>query len=142
MTIIKLQLKPEILRDELEQLSEEWQLDLIQITPTLFRMQPAVHLTIHGITCEQHDELWGFSRDEEATAWEDFLLMHVTHRIADEHGLLLYYEFTNSGKFVEPTIQHFLSFDDYANYVVRNEQGLVRDMKKKWLYDHQKRFIR
>jgi hypothetical protein len=142
MTIITLTLTTDTMLLELEHLADEWQLQHIQREEMLIQLLPAYPLGIHGIACERADQEWSFSRDEDATSWEDFLLMHITHRIADTYGLLLHYQFAKHGKYVESTFQHFSTFDHYANYVVRNDQGIVRDIKRKWLYDHQKRFMR
>ncbi len=142
MTIIKLSLHELELAQEIEQIAKEFDLTIVKSGEYSCQLIPVHHLGVYGITCEREGHEWCFSRDEDATSWEDFLLMHMTHRIADHHGLLLYYQFRNNGKFVEPTLAHFASFDLYVEYVVRNHQGMMKDMKKKWLYAHKKRFIR
>lgn len=124
---------------ELGTLGEAWNVTLRSI-PEGYLLQPEYLLSIHGITIEQTSTEWRFSREADATTWEDFLLMHITHQLAAKMTLLLQYESSNGIRFVEPTPEHFLTFDHYADRVLAGTEGLVRDMKKNWIYAHRKRF--
>jgi hypothetical protein len=141
MTNIVLPSKQFDMANELAKLAEEWELT-IRTTPNGYLVQPEYSKSIHGLVVEEEPRGWRFSREMDATTWEDFLLMHISHRLAAKHGILLHYEFFTSTRIVEPALHEFDTFDHYADKVVSNEQGLVRDMKKNWIYTHRSRYIR
>jgi hypothetical protein len=130
---------PYQLAEELTALCEAWNVTL-HSTPEGYLLQPEYLLSIHGITVEETPTEWRFAREMDATTWEDFVLMHVTHHLAAKLGLLLQYETAKSLRFIEPTPEQFLTFDHYADRVLSGTEGLVRDMKKNWIYAHRKRF--
>ncbi|TVY09036.1 hypothetical protein [Paenibacillus cremeus] len=127
--------------DELQRFAEEWNAS-VQPVPEGFLFLPDYLMRIHGIHIEQEERGWRFWREADATTWEDFLLMHLTHRLADNHGLLLEYEAQGTMRLMEPVPHQFATFDLYAERVLAKESGLVRDMKKNWIYTHRKRFVR
>lgn len=130
------------LKPMLEKIAAELELELIDEQEQGYRLLPSYILGIYGVTCERAEARWRFWRESDATTWEDFVLMHVTHRLAHELDSLLSYVWPSRVQMVEPTPDKFLTFDHYADFVVSKEDGLVRDMKKNWIYNHRKRFVR
>jgi hypothetical protein len=107
----------------------------VTLENTCLRLVPPLLLGIQGIWCEiRDDHRWRFWRDLEATTWEDFLLMHVTHRLAFSHDALLSYSSGLGVRLIDSTPDAFLTFDHYVDHVLRNEEGLVRDIKRNWMY--------
>jgi hypothetical protein len=141
MTTIKLTIKDVDFKSMLSQLADDLELSFEPYEDG-YRFMPEEIYAIDGIQVTNNGDEWSFWREVEATSIEDFLLMHITHRLASELGLLLYYEWTTSGKFVEPTPEHFQSFEDYADYVTRNDVGVIKDTKKTWLFNHMKKVVR
>jgi hypothetical protein len=141
LTTIKLSIKDAAFEEDLQMLADEWKLTLSREEDG-YRLTPEYFLGIHGIGCAKASNEWCFWRESDATSWEDFLLMHITHRLAAKYGILLYYEWARGGKFAQPELDHFQTFDHYADYVTRNEDGIMKDMKKNWLYTHRRRFVR
>jgi hypothetical protein len=125
--------------ENLEEIAADWELMLMPIEKGCYRLMPDIILGIHGVWCNEENDVWHFWREDDATTWEDFLLMHITHRLAAQHGSLLYYDYGHTEKIIEPELYAFANFDTYAEFVVRKESGLVRDIKKNWMYTHQKR---
>jgi len=107
-----------------------------------YRLLPEYMLRIHGVWCGVRDGAWSFERDSDATTWEDFVLMHASHTLAARHGSLLTYDGGAHGMFVEPRPESFRTFDDYAEFVTRKDEGLIKDMKLKWIYAHRTRYVR
>lgn len=79
-------------------------------------------------------------REEEATTWEDFLLMKVAHNLAQQHGGVLLYEDNPEPLAVEP--ERFATFEHYVDKVLESEDELVKEMKRVWIYAHRKRAVR
>lgn len=79
-------------------------------------------------------------RDEDATTWEDFLLMKLAHTLAYELGAELFYEDDTEPMPVEP--QRFETFEHYVDKVLEFEEDLVKEMKRVWIYAHRKRAVR
>ncbi|WP_284640598.1 hypothetical protein [Paenibacillus silviterrae] len=127
------------LADELQLFSEAWDLT-VRRTAEGYLLQPEYLMSIHGISAEEQPAEWRFTREIDATTWEDFLLMHITHYLAGKHGLLLQYETVKGIRWTEPTPQEFATFDLYVGRVLRGHEGLVRDMKKNWIYAHRTRY--
>ncbi|TBL68281.1 hypothetical protein [Paenibacillus thalictri] len=126
---------------ELRELAAEWNFTVTE-TAEGYLLQPEYMLCLHGIYVDEENQGWRFSREMEATTWEDFLLMHVTHRLAAKHALLLEYDLPNGIRLTEPTPEHFESFDSYAEQVVSKEEGWLKEMKKNWIYTHRTRNVR
>ena len=141
MTTIKINVKNVDMVDVLRQLAEELELTL-EPFENGYRFMPEEIYAIDGIMVTNDGDEWSFWREVEVTSIEDFMLMHITHRIASELGAILYYEWATSGKFVEPTPEHFETFEDYADYVTRNDEGIIKDTKKTWLFNHMKKVVR
>lgn len=129
------------MREELQRIAEEWNADVQQV-PEGYILLPEYMMRIHGVHITEEPGGWRFGREADATTWEDFLLMHITHRLAADHGMLLEYEWKGIMRFIEPTPDVFHSFDAYAEKVLAKEEGLVRDMKKNWIYAHRTRYVR
>jgi hypothetical protein len=128
------------MHEELNEIALEWNAQ-VSIIPKGFLFLPENIKRIHGIHFVQDAGKWECWREADATTWEDFLLMHITHRIADKYALMLEYEFSRSTRLVESRPDLFATFDSYANQVVAKEDGLVRDIKKNWIYTHQNRNV-
>lgn len=129
------------MREELRQLASEWNAELAEV-PGGFLFLPEYMMRVHGIAVEEDGSGWRFWREADATTWEDFLLMHMTHRLAYKHELLLELEGSSTTRLLEPTPELFATFDHYAERVLAKEEGLVRDIKKNWIYSHRRRSIR
>ncbi|WP_199614588.1 hypothetical protein [Paenibacillus alkalitolerans] len=144
MVTITIEKRIETLEEEIRSIAAEWELTVIEEdAPTAcFRLVPPLMLGIHGIWCELRNGRWSFWRESDATTWEDFLLMNVTHRLAYWHESLLGYSSGSGTRLLEPTPDVFLTFDHYADHVVRNEEGIVKDIKKNWIYTHRNRYVR
>ncbi|MBP1156403.1 MULTISPECIES: hypothetical protein [unclassified Paenibacillus] len=127
--------------EELQRIAEEWNA-VVQQVPEGYILLPEYMMRIHGIQIAEEPGGWRFERDANATTWEDFLLMHITHRLAANYGLLLEFEWKGTMRFIEPTPHEFHTFDAYAEKVLAKEEGLVRDMKKNWIYAHRTRYVR
>jgi hypothetical protein len=136
------------LNEDLYEMAKIWSLEVTRFNAVQplqndsYHLMPEYMLGIHGITCELFEGKWRFSRDHEATSWEDFLLMHLTHQLAAKHASLLQYGEALDASLVEPAPEIFATFAHYADYVTRKETGIMKDIKVKWLYTHRKRFIR
>lgn len=141
MTTIKITVKDIDMLDACRQLADELELTFEPFEQG-YRFMPEEIYAIDGILLTNEGNEWSFWREADATSIEDFLLMHITHRLASELGVMLYYEWTSSGRFVEPTPEHFETFEDYADYVTRNDEGIIKDTKKTWLYNHMKNAVR
>jgi hypothetical protein len=128
------------MHDELQKLALQWNAEVRQ-TPEGFVFLPEYIKRIHGIFFVESTGKWECWRDAAATTWEDFLLMHITHRIADKYALMLQYEFSRSTRLVESRPDLYATFDSYADQVLAKEEGLVRDIKKNWIYAHQNRNV-
>jgi hypothetical protein len=131
------------MEQELGELALEWNCEMRR-TPEGYLFLPEYMMRIHGINfdLDVDGKRWECWRDAEATSWEDFLLMHITHYIGDKYGLLLEYEFSRSTRLVEPRIDLFTTFDTYVEQVVAKEDGVVKDIKKNWMYAHRSRNVR
>ena len=80
------------------------------------------------------------AREEDATTWEDFLLMKLAHNLAYRlQGQLFLGEGTEPLP-VEP--ERFATFEAYVDRVLEAEDDLVKEIKKTWIYAHRKRAIR
>lgn len=142
MVTIRLSIKNLDIEPELQKIAERFKLSVLHPEAGTYRLMPEYMLGIDGIWCEVDERAWSFWRESGATTWEDFLLMHITHHLATQHGALLTYDWGKSEEILVPDDDAFATFDTYAEYVTRNEEGFVKDMKKNWLYSHQKRFFR
>ncbi|RAU92265.1 hypothetical protein [Paenibacillus sp. YN15] len=84
------------------------------------------------------------AREEEATTWEDFLLMKLAHTLAYRlKGQLFFGE--EMGEETEPLPvepERFATFEAYVDRVLEAEDDLVKEIKKAWIYAHRKRAIR
>jgi hypothetical protein len=141
MTIIVLSDATIPMKDELHELALEWDAE-VRLTTEGILFLPEYIKRIHGIHFVQDAGKWECWREADATTWEDFLLMHITHRIADKYALMLQYEFSRSTRLVESRPDLYATFDSYVNQVLAKEEGLVRDIKKNWIYSHQNRNVR
>jgi hypothetical protein len=66
-------------------------------------------------------------------------LLHIAHRLAHDLGIELEYEWSSTSRKEQPTPEHFETFEAYADYVTRNDEGVLKDSKIRWLYDHMER---
>jgi hypothetical protein len=135
MTTIKLTVKDVDFKTMLRQLADELELSFEPYEDG-YRFMPEEIYAIEGVQVTQHGDEWHFWRDVEATTVEDFLLMHITHRLASDLGIPLFYEFPTSGQLVDATPEHFETFEDYTDYATRNDEGMIKDSKKAWLFSH------
>lgn len=138
-------------------IAREWNCELIPTREMLippfngkqgFLLLPEIMQRLQGILIAENsgapelgttDELT-VERDEEATTWEDFLLMKVAHTLAAELDAQLYY---NEGlEPIEIAQEDFATFEHYVDRVLEFEDDLVREMKKAWIYAHKKRAVR
>jgi hypothetical protein len=142
MVTLRLSKQNITIETDLLQLAEIWSLELQTISENQeYLLLPDYILRKHGIVCEEIDGFWQFRRGHDATTWEDFLLMHIAHHLAAKHDSLLQYG-ASMDTVIEPTPVSFNTFEHYANYVTRKEAGIMKEIKVKWLYTHQKRHLR
>lgn len=80
------------------------------------------------------------AREEDATTWEDFLLMKLAHTLAYHLQGQLFLGDGTEPLAVEP--ERFATFDSYVERVLEAEDDLVKEIKKTWIYAHRKRAIR
>jgi hypothetical protein len=123
----------------LEPFAMLWSCDLQPIEDG-YLLLPEVMLRKYGIFIFAIEEGFKVCREEDATSWEDFLLMKLVHELAERWKGTLY--FAGEGEPLEVAPQKFATFDDYVHTVLEFEDELVRDMKKYWLYTHQRRALR
>jgi hypothetical protein len=104
-----------------------------------YRFMPDEIYAIHGVQVAREGDVWSFWREPDATSIEDFLLLHIAHRLAHDLGIELEYEWSSTSRKEQPTPEHFETFEAYADYVTRNDEGVLKDSKIRWLYDHMER---
>ncbi|MNP24865.1 hypothetical protein D3C76_1176450 [compost metagenome] len=106
---------------------------------------PDIMLRLQGIllACQQSPagvpELL-LAREEDATTWEDFLLMKLAHTLAHQLKGQLFFGEVAEPLPVEP--ERFATFEAYVDRVLEAEDDLVKEIKKTWIYAHRKRAIR
>ncbi|MCD1259414.1 hypothetical protein B5M42_011270 [Paenibacillus athensensis] len=127
--------------EALQPYAELWQFD-VRTTAEGYWLLPEYMYAKHGIQVEREDSHWCFFREADATTWEDFLLMHLTHHLAAERGLQLEYRSASRTRFLSASPESFATFESYVNKVLEKDAGLVRDMKRNWLYAHRTRYNR
>lgn len=107
---------------------------LLLLPELMFRKQGILITTIPGtghLTIE---------REEEATTWEDFLMMKLAHTLAGQLQAELYYGDDSEPMLVEP--HRFETFEHYVDKVLEHEEDVVKEMKRVWIYTHRKRAVR
>lgn len=140
-------------RPILTRIAEEWGCELIPSMEMLFPpfggkpgllVLPEIIFRKMGILVASETGPGGMAitveREEDATTWEDFLVMKLAHTVAHEFGAKLYYEEHPEPMGVEP--ERFATFEHYVETVLENEDDLVREMKRVWMYTHRKRAVR
>lgn len=105
-----------------------------------FLLLPDVMLRKYGVFVFPADGGWKVCREEDATTWEDYLLMKLAHTLADKYEGAIYV--SGQEQRLETAPENFATFDHYVETVVAFEQDLVKEMKKYWLYAHRKRALR
>ncbi len=95
---------------------------------------------IYGIFALPQQNGWQLSREYEATTWEDYLLVKLAHNLAAQFGGMIFLGSSLQPLSLEP--ERFESFDSYAETVLGDAQGLLRQTKKTWIYAHQNRVLR
>jgi hypothetical protein len=145
MPELHLQLKQAIpdfqqqIEPDLQQFAEQWVCD-IQPIDDGYLLLPEVMMRKHGIFVFFMDEGCKVCREEDATSWEDFLLMNLAHTLADRHNATL--KIDGEGKSLEVAPDHYATFDHYVETVLERYDDVVKDMKKYWLYTHRNRSLR
>ena len=128
-----------LLEPFLQEFAEMWACELMPLEDRHVLL-PEVMLRKHGLFVFKLADGYKVCREEDATTWEDFLLMRLAHLLADRgRGTL---QLNGEGKPLEVEPHRFETFDDYVEKVLEFEDDLVRDMKKYWIYAHRKRTIR
>lgn len=118
--------------------AEEWDCELERVEAG-YLLLPEIMLRRYGIFIFPMDNGWRICREEEATTWEDFLLMQLTHRLAAECGGTILFE----GERPLPVAPHkFATFDQYVETVLEKVADPVKDIKRQWLFTHRKRSVR
>ncbi len=79
-------------------------------------------------------------REEDATTWEDYLMVKLAHELAAEWGGEL--RLDGEGEPFDVSPASFATFDHYVETVLAFDDDLVKQMKRTWIYAHRKRFIR
>jgi hypothetical protein len=128
------QIEPDLL-----QFAEHWVCD-IQPIDDGYLLLPEVMMRKHGIFVFFMEEGCKVCREEDATSWEDFLLMNLAHTLADRHNAIL--KIDGEGKSLEVAPDHYATFDHYVETVLERYDDVVKDMKKYWLYTHRNRSLR
>lgn len=123
----------------LETFAESFALEIAPVEAG-YLLLPDVMLRKYGIFLFPMERGYRVCREEDATSWEDFLMMHLAHHLSDQFGAELYVE--DRDEIIEVAPHKFATFDHYVETVVEKDNELVRDMKKYWLYAHRKRSLR
>ena len=124
---------------DLQQFAEMWACD-IQPIDDGYLLLPEVMMRKHGIFVFFIEEGCKVCREEDATSWEDFLLMNLAHTLAERYNANLLID--GEGKPLEVAPDHFATFDHYVETVLERYDDVVKDMKKYWLYTHRNRSFR
>ncbi|RAV20236.1 hypothetical protein [Paenibacillus contaminans] len=128
-----------LLEPFLQEFAKTWECELVPLEDR-YVLYPEVMLRKHGLFLFKLADGYKVCREEDATTWEDFLLMRLAHLLADRgRGRL---QLNGEGEPLEVEPHRFATFDDYVDKVLEYEDDLVRDMKKYWIYAHRKRSIR
>jgi hypothetical protein len=122
-----------------EHFAEQWACDIQQIEDG-YLLLPEVMMRKHGIFIFFMDEGCKVCREEDATSWEDFLLMKLAHLLADRYKATL--RIDGEGEPLEVAPDHYATFDHYVETVLERYDDVVKDMKKYWLYTHRNRSLR
>lgn len=136
------------------EIAAEWDCELIPTGEMLvppfggregWLILPEIMLRLQGIllACQPGPEgapELVLAREEEATTWEDFLLMKLAHTLARQLAAQLFLEDGNDPLPIEP--ERFVTFEDYVERVLEAEDDLVKEIKKAWIYAHRKRAVR
>lgn len=123
----------------LEQFAERWECSIGSYEGGQLVLPPYM-LRKHGILFMPESYGWSGSREDDATTWEDYLLVRAVHELADLHGGEIYYGGRETP--VPPEPDRFVTFDDYVEFVLENVPGILKETKKMWMYSHQKRSVR
>lgn len=123
----------------LEEFSRTWLCDLQSIDDG-YLLLPEVMMRKHGIFLFLLEEGCRVCREEDATTWEDFLLMNLAHNLAEELNATI--RLDGDGKSLEVAPDDYATFDHYVETVLERYDDVVKDMKKYWLYTHRNRSIR
>ena len=101
---------------------------------------PPYMLRKHGLLFMPSADAWIVSREDDATTWEDYLLVLSAHELGEQFGGVIYYG--NRKTPVEPDSAQFATFDQYVEFVLDVTPGILKETKKMWMYSHQKRSVR
>ncbi|MDB5055190.1 MAG: hypothetical protein JWM44_3240 [Bacilli bacterium] len=123
----------------IEHFAEQWACDLQPVADG-YLLLPEVMMRKHGIFVFFTEDGCKVCREEDATTWEDFLLMKLAHLLAERcKGVL---RIDGEGEPLQVAPDHFATFDHYVETVLENYDDVVKDMKKYWLYTHRNRSFR
>jgi hypothetical protein len=122
-----------------EHFAEQWACDIQRIEEG-FLLLPEVMMRKHGIFIFFMEAGCKICREEDATSWEDFLLMKLSHTLADRYEAALTIE--GEGEPLEVAPDNYATFDHYVETVLERYDDVVKDMKKYWLYTHRNRSLR
>jgi hypothetical protein len=130
---------PELVELFLVHFAEQWFCDL-QPVEDGFVLLPEVMMRKYGIFILFIDEGCKICREDDATSWEDFLMMKLAHTLAERYKGTLRIDGEGEPLEIEP--DHYATFDHYVEKVVERYDDVVKDMKKYWLYTHRNRSLR
>jgi hypothetical protein len=130
---------PELVEPFLAHFAEQWFSDLQPIADG-FVLLPEVMMRKYGIFILFIDGGCKICREDDATSWEDFLMMNLAHTLAERYKGTL--QIDGEGEPLEIAPEHYATFDNYVETVVERYDDVVRDMKKYWLYTHRNRSLR
>jgi hypothetical protein len=129
----------EVIEPFLIHFAEQWACH-VQPIEDGFRLLPEVMMRKHGIFIFIMEQGCKVCREEDATSWEDFLLMKLSHSLANRHQAVLRLDGEGEPMVVSP--DDFATFDHYVETVLEQYDDVVKDMKKYWLYTHRNRSLR
>jgi hypothetical protein len=137
----------EVMMKELELFARDFQCELRPMDGSGragFHILPEVLYRLHGVhvTKEEAPGVWCLSRYDDATTQEDFLLMHLAHKLAALHDGQLFFGSMDEDYRIDVDISSFQTFEHYAEKIVAKDTGLVKQMKQNWIFTHRKRHIR
>ncbi len=126
----------------LAEYAAEWDCELIPIEVPRpgYRLLPEIMLRKYGVFVFPADYGLNIAREEDATTWEDYLQVKLAHLLAARFDGILHYD--GDLQPVPVTPDNFETFDHYVETVVGQEEPLVREAKKYWIYAHRKRALR
>lgn len=129
----------ETVPERLQAFAEQWECELEQ-RDGAYVLLPPFMLRMHGIRFERDDHGWLCEREDDATTWEDYLMVRFAHETAA--ALSGHLRYGGRERQIVPEPDSFATFDLYVETVLAGSPSIVKETKKMWMYSHRKRSMR